>query len=69
MEYTFYIAAPVVWLGFVTKTVDTTDILSINEQCLHSVVAVSLSHSAPFPPVSRMGVSKKSAPLPNPNWP
>lgn len=63
----FDIAAPVMWFGFVTKTVDTTNIMSINEQCLHSVVGVSLSYSAPFLPVSRMEVGRVSDPVPDPN--
>lgn len=65
----FNIAAPVMWFRFVTKTVDTTSIMSINKQCLHSVFAVLFPTLSPSPQGVGWEWVKKSDPMPDPNWP
>jgi len=58
-ELIFFIVAGIVMcFGYVMKTVLIThQCLAIAEQCLHSIKAFLVSHTAP--PVSRLGVQKK----------
>ena len=58
MELIFLLAdCMVLWFGFVTKTVlKHTSVLAIAEQCLNSIKAFSVSHSAA--PESRLRIGK-----------